>query len=227
MSAKAPKSQAPSPCRIQRMSGPGELLRSGHPVLQRSREVHRLPGRPARADSRLQQRLSLRLPAAPRRRRDRSDPCMARRAQPPQDAGQGRHPLQPRGLRRGGHGAGRADDLQVRDRRRAVWRREGRHQDRAEGLFARRARAHHAPLRARAHEEGLPRPRHRRAGARLRHRRARDGVDGRHLCRAQSRAARCARLRHRQAGHPGRRARTQGSHRPRPVLRASRSLQRA
>ena len=39
--------------------------------------------------------------------------------------------------------------------------------------------------------------------------------------------ARCARLRHRQAGHARRRARAQGSDRTRPVLRASRSVQRA
>ena len=95
-----------------------------------------LPKGTAGADSRLQQRLSLRLPAAAQHRRHRSDSRLAGRAQPSQDAGQGRHPLQPRRLRRRGDGARRADDLQVRDRRRALRRRQGRHQDRAEELFA-------------------------------------------------------------------------------------------
>ena len=57
---------------------------------------------------------------------DRSRARLARRAQPSQAADQGRHPLQPRGRRGGGEGARGADDLQVRDRRRAVRRRQGR-----------------------------------------------------------------------------------------------------
>ena len=56
-----------------------------------------------------------------------------------------------------------------------------------------RARADHAPLHPRARQEELHRPGHRRARARLRHRRARDGVDCRHLRRAQPGTARRAR----------------------------------
>ena len=94
--------------------------------------------------------------------------------------------------------------------------------------YSRRASssASRAATRTSSIEEELHRPRHRRAGARLRHRRARDGVDRRHLRGAQSRAARRARLRHRQAGDAGRRPRPARSHRPRPVLRAARGLRR-
>ena len=48
-------------------------------------------------------------------------------------------------------------------------------------------------------------------GARLRHRPSRDGVDRRHVRDAGSGIHRRARLRHRQTGHAGRRARTRGS----------------
>ena len=149
------------------------------------------------------------------RRGHRGDPRLARRAQPSQAADQGRHPLRPRRARRGGHGAGRPHDLQVRHRRRALRRRQGRHQDRAEGLHRRGAGTHHPALHPRARQEGLHRPRHRRAGARLRHRRARDGVDRRHLRRDASGTTRRARLRDRQAADPGRRERTTRGHRPR------------
>ena len=94
-----------------------------------------------------------------------------------------------------------------------------------ERILARRTRTRHAALYARTGQEGLHRPGHRRARARLRHRRARDVVDCRYLRGAEPRSARRARLRHRQAGHAGRRARTQGSHGPRTVLRAARGLQ--
>ena len=164
-------------------------------------------------------------PVPARRRLAAEHQCVARRAQPSQDADQGRHPV--RGVRgRGrGQGARRAHDLQVRHRRRAVRRREGRRAGGSEEVPARGARAHHATLHARAREEEFHRARHRRAGAGLRQRRTRDGVDRRHLHGAQPRAARRTRVRHGQAGHAGRRARPQGSHGPRPVLRDSRGLQ--
>ena len=59
----------------------------------------------------------------------RGDARVAGRAQPPQAADQGRHPLRARRGRGRGAGAGRAHDLQVRDRRRAVRRRQGRDPD--------------------------------------------------------------------------------------------------
>ena len=78
-------------------------------------------------------------PLRRRRRQDRGHSRLAGPAQPSQDAGQGRHSLQPRRLRRRGDGARRADDLQVRHRRRPVWRRQGRHQDRAQELLRSRS----------------------------------------------------------------------------------------
>ena len=50
---------------------------------------------------------------------------------PPPAADQGRHPLRRTGERGRGHGALGAHDVQVRHRRRAVRRRQGRHQDRS------------------------------------------------------------------------------------------------
>ena len=98
--------------------------------------LHRLSAGPAGPHPVVQQRVSLRLSAAAGQRRDRGHPRLARRAQPSQDAGQGRHPLRAGGLRGRGDGARRAHDLQVRDRRRAVRRRQGRHPHRPEELLA-------------------------------------------------------------------------------------------
>ena len=116
-------------------------------------DLHRLSRRPPQSDPGVQQRVSLRLSASAGQRRHRGHPRLARRTQPSQDAGQGRHPLRARSLRRGGDGARRAHDLQVRHRRRAVRRRQGRHPHRSEELLHRRARAHYAPLHARAGQE--------------------------------------------------------------------------
>ena len=94
------------------------------------------------------------------------------------------------GERGRGDGARRADDLQVRDRRRAVRRRQGRRADRPRASTRSReleriTRRYTAELVA----QELHRTRHRRAGARLRHRRARDGVDRRHLHGAHARTS--------------------------------------
>ena len=201
-----------------------KLLRSGDAVLQRRRALHDVSGGSAGADPLLQQHLPVRLPPSAGRRHHRGDPRLAGRTQPPQAADQGRHPLRPGRPRRGSDGAGRPHDLQVRHRRRALRRRQGRHQDRAQELHRRGTRADHAALHPRAGQEGLHRPRHRRAGAGLRHRRTRDGVDRRHLRGDASRAARRHRLRDRQAAHARRRQRPPRGHRARPVLRHPRGL---
>ena len=92
-------------------------------------------------------------------------------------------------------------------------------------LFARRARADHAPVHARADEEELHRPGHRRPRAGLRHRRAGNGVDRRHVSRAQPRHARWPRVRHRQTGVRGRGARPKA--RPRAAGCSLRCAKRA
>ena len=108
------------------------------------------PPGPARPDQGLQQRLQVPLPGPTGRRRLRGHRGLARRAQPPQAARQGRHPLLARRERGRGDRARGPHDLQVRDRRRAVRRRQGRHQDRPAEDVRRAARAHHAPLHRRA-----------------------------------------------------------------------------
>ena len=153
------------------------------------------------------------------------DPRLAGRAQPPQAADQGRHPLRARRQRRRGDGAGGADDLQVRHRRRARSAaprapcRSTRRSTPSEQLERITRRYTHELVK-----KNFIGPGHRRAGARLRHRRARDGVDCRHLYGAAPRTARRAGLRHRQAGQPGRHPRPARGDRPRTVLRPARSL---
>ena len=154
------------------------------------------------------------------------DQRVARRAQPPQAADQGRHPLQPDGQRGRGHGPGRAHDLQVRGRRRPVRRGQGRRPDRGPRVLDGRARAHHPALHLRAGPQEVHRTRGRRAGARLRHRPARDGVDRRHLPGPDRGRARLAGLRHRQAGRPGRHPRPQRGDRARRLLRHPRGRRR-
>ena len=151
---------------------------------------------------------------------------MADRAQPPPGAGEGRRPLRADRGRGRGHRAGRAHDVQVRDRRRAVRRRQGRREDRHQAVLGRGPREDHPPLHGGADQEELHGPRRRRAGARLRDRATRDGVDGRHLRRLLSGGRRPARVRDREARHAGRHPRPRGGHRAWRVLRLARSVRR-
>ena len=89
-------------------------------------------------------------------------------------AGQGRHPLPPRRRRRRGEGAGGDDDVQDRDPRPALRRRQGRRAVRPARAVARRARAADPPLHLR--DQPAARPRDRHPGARRQHRRPGDGV---------------------------------------------------
>ena len=84
---------------------------------------------------------------------------VARRAQPPQAPDQGRHPLRARCGRGRGSGARGADDLQVRGRRRAVRRRQGRHPDRSRKRPVEQLERITRRYAARADQEELHRPR--------------------------------------------------------------------
>ncbi len=203
-----------------------QLLRAGEPQLRPRRRVHQAPAGAAGHHQSLQQRLSLHPPPGEGRRLDRGDRRLAGRAQPPQAAHQGRHPLQPRGERGRGDGLGRPHDLQVRRGGRPLRRRQGRHQDRQPEVQQERAGADHPPLHLRAGEEELHRPRHRRAGPGLRHRRPGDGLDRGHLHGPLPRQAGGRRLRHRQAAGPGGHPRPHRGHRPRRGLCDARRLQR-
>ena len=189
------------------------------PELRRRRELSRLPAGTSGPDQGLQQHLQVPFPGPKGRGRLRGHRGLARRAQPPQAARQGRNPVLARRQRGRGPRARRPHDLQMRDRRRAVRRSEGRHQDRPAESVPRAARAHHAPLHGRAHEEELHRARDRRAGSRLRDGPAGDVLDRRHVRPVPSRRDRRDRLRHGQADQPGRHPRAQGGHGPRRLLR--------
>ncbi len=200
---------------------PRLLLRPGEPELREGGQAHEVPQGLARPDPRVQQRLSDELSDREGQRGHRGRLRLARGAQPAQAPDQGGHPLRARRQRGRGDGTGRAHDLQVRDRRRAFRRRQGRHQDRPPELLAERARADHAALYLRAHAEELHRPRHRRACARLRHRPARDVVDRRYLLEPRRRQARRDGLRDRQTDPAGRRPRAHRGDRPRRLLRCA------
>ena len=150
---------------------------------------------------------------------------LARRAQPSQAADQGRHPLRAVCRRRRGQGARRADDLQVRDRRRAVRRREGRRADRSEAVHAWRSssasrgatRTSWSRRTSSAPASTCPRPTTARASARWRG----SSTPIRRSIPGQLDALGCV------TGKPvdaGRRARPARGDRPRPLLRAPRSV---
>ena len=136
----------PRPCFNSRMPAEQNFFDEVNQVLRPGGPLDRLSTRPPGPDSLLQQRLSLRLSAPPDRRHDRGHPGLARRAQPPQDARQGRHPLCAGSLRRRSDGAGRAHDLQVRDRGRAFGGAKGGIRIDPKQLHGRRTGAHHPPL---------------------------------------------------------------------------------
>ena len=80
-------------------------------------------------------------------------------------------------------GAGSADDVQMRDRQRAVRRSKGRRSRRSAKVFSRSTGASDAALHPRACQEELHWSRDRCSGSRLRDKRARDGVDCRYVYR--------------------------------------------
>ena len=91
---------------------------------------------------------------------------LPRPAQPGPRPVQGRHPLPPRRVARPLQGAGRRDDLEDGHRRRALRRRQGRHQDRPAPVRPGGAGGHHPALHVQAEEPGRPEHRHPRAGRR-------------------------------------------------------------
>ena len=118
----------------------------------------------------------------------RSHRRLARPAQPPPLPVKGGIRYARRGRRGRGQGAGGAHDLQVRHRRRAVRRRQGRRPDRHQAVHGPRrwssiTRRYTAELIKKNFIGAGPR----RAGARLRHRLPRDGVDLRYLLGVLSR----------------------------------------
>ena len=157
------------------------LPRGGRPVPPRRR-----PARPRGGDPRAAARAAAlarrELPGAARRRRGPVVHGLPRAAHADDGPDEGRLPLRPRRLAGRVRGARDVDDLQVRARRPAVRRRQGRRPLRPQPALRRRARARDAPLRLGDLPDHRPRPRH--PGARHRHRRARDGVVHGHLLAA-------------------------------------------
>ena len=127
---------------------------------------------------------------------------------------QGRHALRAQRRYRRGGGAGDLDELEMRARRPALWRRQGRRHRRSARAVAPRAGEPVAPLHA--GDDPVRRPAHRRDGARHGHQRAGHGVVHGHLFHVPGPDR--DRDRHRQAGRIRRHRGQARSDRPRRRL---------
>ena len=139
---------------------------------------------------------------------------LSRAASPDARPDQGRHALRAQRRYRRGRRAGDLDELEMRARRPAVWRRQGRRHRRSARAVAARAGEPVAPLHA--GDDPVRRAAHRRDGARHGHQRAGHGVVHGHLFHVSGPHG--DRDRHRQAGRLRRHRGQARGHRPRRRL---------
>ena len=150
-------------------------------------------------------------PGAHGRRTHRGVPRLPRPAPPHARSDQGRHALLPRSRRRRGRRAGDLDELEMRPRRPALWRREGWRGLRSAGSVQAGAGGGVAPLHA--GDDPVRQSADRRDGARHGHQRAGHGLVHGHLFHVPW--PRDQRDRHRQAGGARRHRGTAGGDRSR------------
>ena len=155
------------------------------------------------------------LPDPPRRRHGRRVRGLSRAASSHPRPDQGRHAVRALRRHRRGRGAGDLDELEMRARRAALWRRQGRHHLSISARISKRElEGVVAPLHA--GDDPVRRPAYRRDGARHGHQRAGDGLVHGHLFDVPG--PHRDRDRHRQAGVVGRHARPARSDRARRRL---------